>query len=92
LSPLAFLGVPLFSSKIFFEPIDVFRGASFFIECIFKPMREGSDSTPSLMASLSSAWALVEYGAKLVSDFDRVRCFGETNLLLLLWGTCDLPC
>jgi hypothetical protein len=87
LSPLAFLGVPLFSSKVFFEPLDVFRGASFFIEGIFKPMREGSASTPLLMASLSSVWALVEYGAKLVSDFDRVRCFRETKLLLLLWGT-----
>jgi hypothetical protein len=43
-----------------------------------KPMCEGSDSVPLLMASLFGAKALVEYRVNLVSDFILVAsCFGK---------------
>jgi hypothetical protein len=56
----------------------------FFIGGLLKPMSEGSDSVPLLMASLFSAKALVEYSANLVSDFNRVLMFWGKKLLLLL--------
>jgi hypothetical protein len=51
-------------------------------------MSEGSNSAPLLMASLHGTKALVEYRAKIVSDFDpEGACIWGIKLLLLLWGT-----
>jgi hypothetical protein len=71
----------------FLDPYDL--GVHLFSsEVFFVPMSEGPNSAPLLMASLPSAQLLVEYGANLVSDFDRCsHTSGETKVLLLLQGT-----
>jgi hypothetical protein len=83
--PLHFRGASFFIRGLFLSPLD-FMGASFFIRCIFEPMSEGSDSTPLLMASIASAWALVEYEANLVSDFDLVHSFGGNEAFIAASG------
>jgi hypothetical protein len=71
------------------EPLSVFRGFGvplFSLEVFFEPMSEGSDSAPLLMASLCSAWVLVEYEANLISDFDQVRCFRGNEAFIAASG------
>jgi hypothetical protein len=71
---------------LFLSPL-VFLGVLLFsLEVFFEPVSEGSDSAPLLMALLSSAWALVDYGANLVSDFDRVHHFGGNEGFIAALG------
>jgi hypothetical protein len=68
--PFPFFGVASFFIGGLFDSLAFFGVASFFIRGLFEPLREGPDSTHSLMASLFKLNNFFEYRASLASDFD----------------------